>query len=216
MKTFLASLLMLVPHVVAATMIYSYEGQLFSSATNTSTIPQVYSTEISVSGTFKLSSALTPSTHFTDASALLISYSFTDGANVLTDINSILGKFEFWIDALGEIEFWDVRFQTAEPFAFSFPSQVGDQIQKIRTEFRKGGSNPFDKGETSQCGITTTAGTCLAFSTDSASRTSGPTGTWTITAGPTFSIPEPDTFFLFTLSLFSLVVMSRKTVMKNV
>jgi hypothetical protein len=134
----------------ARAITYTYTGNDFTSITDQTPPTGIYTTSMSVTGSFTLAAPLaanlgTPATP-TDIFPLVLSFSFSDGRNTLTN-NSVLAfpVIEVATDSLGNIDHWIISLFTRD---FNSLTQTGDQRLGIVTDNRIGS---LDSGVVEEC-----------------------------------------------------------------
>lgn len=192
---FLLALMLLACSSAQAATIYQYTGNNFTTIDDSPTPAGEYTTSMSVSGSFTVSSPLVEGGN--DILNSITEYSFSDGRNELTEENSFVLNGLFVLDGTGDITFWIFNILHD---SFAAGASVGELI--FATEI------------TSQSGDNATYGRCAALIGDKCNNLDPIAIDRGITPNPgnwgTAPVPVPASVWLFGSALGLLGWMRRR------
>jgi hypothetical protein len=165
----------------AGAITYTYAGNNFKDITDTPQPSGTFTTSMSVSGSFTLSSPFALNLPETNITSTVQSFSFSDGRNTFTEADFVTPIFFIETDALGNISHWVISVQGL------VNSIEGVQLAGVGTFFSAFGGSPLDEGVIQDCTLILGSLDCFQLGGDVGTVTTP--GTWSPTITP--AVPAP-------------------------
>ena len=177
-----------------ATVIYTYSGNNFTSAT------APYTPEMNIALQFETASPLSGTEALTNVSAEILSYTMSDGRQTLTQFDSPLDIYLSIDSVTGLPTEWAIH-ATNE-----FGRSIGDTVNRMRTIYYGYSGGP-DSAEEIECTfIPADVGECMGFIGIAGAEvfnSPGSPGTWSV-------VPIPASVWLLSSGLLGLISITRK------
>ena len=177
-----------------ASVIYTYTGNNFTSATDP------YTTDMNVTLQFETAIPLTGTGAMTNVSADILSYTMFDGIKTLTEEDSVIDVFMNIDTTTGQPTEWSIH-ATNE-----FGKSLGDIVNRMKTIYSSYSGGP-DSVEEIECkSIPPEVGECMGFIYGAGAdvfNAPGSPGSWSV-------VPIPAAVWLFGSGLIGLIGLVRR------